>query len=166
VDLNLHTATGVAGGILNIRNVTGSKGDDLLRGDSNPNELRGVAGNDILVGLDGNDHLIARGVDNHGAETTRRCILIGGNGADILEGSEGDDILVGGHFQNNVDTNDTVLKAFLGAWAGPVDYTTRTRYLNQTGVTAGGNYKVNDFNIQRQDHAVDTLTGNGGTDWF
>lgn len=165
VDLFNHSALRsdgqplVAAGIANIRDVTGSQGDDLLRGDNSDNTLRGAGGNDILIGLDGNDTLTASG--------TGRNLLVGGNGADILNGGDGDDILIGGRFESNLDTNDAVLRAFLAVWTGAGDYTSRTRSLNHDGVPVSGvTYKLNDANIVRVDNAVDHLYGNGGLDWF
>jgi hypothetical protein len=175
VDLALRVATGVfnnaANGIANIRNVIGSKGDDLLRGDDNANDgndLFGVDGNDILIGLAGNDKLDARGIANVGAGTTRRCILIGGNGADTLNGSEGEDILLGGYFENNLDFNNDVLRAFMNVWKDTShDYASRTRTLNDDGVSVGNTtYKITDSSTHIHDDAEDQVFGKGGTDWF
>jgi hypothetical protein len=176
VDLALRVATGVANnaanGIANIRNVIGSKGDDLLRGDANANYLLGVDGNDILIGLDGDDTLKARGgIANVGTATTRRCILVGGNGIDDLEGSEGEDILLGGYFENNLDLNDNVLRAFMNVWKGTDSYANRTYALNHNGVSVNVNgttstYKINDSSTHIDDNAADTVNGKGGTDWF
>ncbi|MFO0968746.1 MAG: hypothetical protein U0793_24585 [Gemmataceae bacterium] len=171
VDLHANSArigAGAATTVLNIRNVTGSKGNDLIRGDDNANELRGVDGNDILIGLGGDDKLSARGIDNVGAGTTRRNILIGGLGSDTLEGSEGEDILLGGYFTNDLDDfSDAVLREFFRVWAGPGDYYSRADALNDDGVLVNGVwFQLNDDNIQRDDNSVDTLHGAGGLDWF
>lgn len=167
VDLSAGTAVGAgtgvsfAAGIHKISNVTGSQGDDLIRGDNNPNELLGAGGNDILIGLDGADHLVASG--------TGRSLLIGGRGADVLEGGDGQDILIGGYFTNQLDdqNHDAVLGKFLDTWKGPGDYTTRGASLIQVGVAVDGvTYKLNNANIQNRDDAQDTLTGHGDLDWF
>jgi hypothetical protein len=167
VDLATRIATGAAGGIANIRNVTGSKGNDLLRGDASANVLLGVDGNDILIGLDDNDYLDACGIDGVGLGATRRNILIAGRGADTLLGSEGEDILIGGYFENNLDSNDAVLRAFMDVWKGTGDYYSRAYALNQNGVAVNGvTYKVNDNNIQRDDGATDVFYGYGGKHWY
>jgi Ca2+-binding RTX toxin-like protein len=171
VDLAARIAAGVfnnaAGGIANIRNVTGSKGNDLLRGDASANVLLGVDGNDILIGLDDNDYLDACGIDGVGLGATRRNILIAGRGADTLLGSEGEDILIGGSFENNLDSNDAVLRAFMDVWKGTGDYYSRAYALNQNGVAVNGvTYKVNDNNIQRDDGATDVFYGYGGKHWY
>src|SRR5262249_37925463 len=87
VYLSADTAALVGTGGFKIRNVTGSQGDDLLRGNDSGNDsdnvLNGGGGNDILIGLGGNDHLVATG--------SGRNILVGGNGTDTLDGGSGDD---------------------------------------------------------------------------
>src|SRR5262249_30651795 len=55
VDLMTGAATGVAGGVVGINNVTGGQADDLLRGNDNANGLFSLGGNDILVGMGGDD---------------------------------------------------------------------------------------------------------------
>jgi hypothetical protein len=71
VILPLGLATGFAGGIKNIENVTGGQGNNLLVGDARANVLIGGTG---------------------------RNVLIGGGGADTLDASSstGDNILIGG----------------------------------------------------------------------
>src|SRR5262249_38309402 len=66
--LPLGTATGLRGGIANIRNVIGSAGDDILVGN----------GGNVLFGGAGRD------------------LLIAGASASQLFGGDGDDILIGG----------------------------------------------------------------------
>ena len=48
VDLRAGTATGLRGGVANIRNVVGSAGNDILVGNGG-NVLRGGAGRDLLI---------------------------------------------------------------------------------------------------------------------
>lgn len=67
-----HSASGVAN-VVNITNVIGTSGNDILIGDDYPNQLDGLAGDDILWGGRGND------------------ILLGGPGQDDLFGEDGDD---------------------------------------------------------------------------
>jgi RTX calcium-binding nonapeptide repeat (4 copies) len=56
--------------------VTGTNGDDSLRGTAKADKINGRAGNDRIVGLRGND------------------TLIGGRGRDVLYGGPGDDRLL------------------------------------------------------------------------
>src|SRR5262249_23474979 len=48
VDLLVHSATGVDGGVYNVQNVTGSNGNSMLVGDANPNVLVGGTGRNVL----------------------------------------------------------------------------------------------------------------------
>lgn len=73
VNLPAGTATGIAGGIANIRHVIGASGSDSLTGDALDNRLSGRAGNDTLIGSGGPD------------------VLDGGDGSDYLAGGSGDD---------------------------------------------------------------------------
>jgi Ca2+-binding RTX toxin-like protein len=63
VDVNLMRATqrnGDANGdvLVNIENVTGSNGNDLLAGDNGANVLNGLGGQDTLTGRGGSDHFV------------------------------------------------------------------------------------------------------------
>lgn len=80
--------------------VTGTEGDDHLRGSGAGDTLVGGAGNDTLIGAGGNALLIAGSGDNHliGGEGDDR--LIGGSGNDTLEGGWGDDLLIAGGGDN------------------------------------------------------------------
>src|SRR5262249_18399519 len=93
VNLALGTATGLAGGVSGIENVTGGPGDDILVGDDQANVLRGGPGRDILIG---------RG------------------GADMLFGGAGDDILIGG--STDYDLNPAALEDIMLEWSqGGID---------------------------------------------
>jgi hypothetical protein len=93
VDLALKLASlvdqGAAGGIVNITNVTGSVGNDLLVGDGNANVLIGGTG---------------------------RNVLIGGAGSDTLDASRSsnDNILIGG--RTDWDLNRDALDAIMAEW--------------------------------------------------
>ena len=50
-----NSATGIASGLLNIQNVTGGAGNDILIGSAAANILNGGPGNDVLLGLGGDD---------------------------------------------------------------------------------------------------------------
>jgi Ca2+-binding RTX toxin-like protein len=73
-------ATGDTDTLVNIQNLIGSAGDDVLTGDAGNNRLEGGAGNDILDGGAGNDQLYGGDGDD---------ILIGGLGNDLLDGGAG-----------------------------------------------------------------------------
>ena len=87
-NLDVSVGTIVAGGAnyLNIENLIGGAGDDILVGDGNPNRLVGNAGVDTLSGLAGTDTLIG-GAGND--------IIAGGTGFDLLNGGPGADFLEG-----------------------------------------------------------------------
>lgn len=88
VSLETGTATGQGNDtIVNIENISGSNGIDVLTGNAGDNGILGEAGNDQLFGKGGNDYL--RGDDGND-------ILNGGDGDDVLEGSAGNDTLTGG----------------------------------------------------------------------
>ena len=98
--MQLGTATGIAGGIANIRNVFGS------------------AGNDILVG--NGDNVLSGGLG--------RDLLIAGASASSLDGGADDDILIGG--TTNFDTNQVALNAIMTEWARTdIGYDTRVANL-------------------------------------
>ena len=67
--------------------VYGRGGNDIIRGGSGNDVLRGEGGNDIIRGGSGND--VLRGGDGDDR-------LSGGDGNDVLRGGDGDDRLVGG----------------------------------------------------------------------
>ena len=71
---------------LNIENLIGGSGDDLLEGNARPNRLEGGAGADTLRGFDDADTLIG----GAGNDT-----LSGGNGFDLLNGGAGADPIDG-----------------------------------------------------------------------
>ena len=79
-DLAVTTSGGDV--LLNIENLIGGAGADILTGDEGDNSLTGRAGNDILRGNGGADILIGGSGDD---------ILYGGAGADTLTGESGTD---------------------------------------------------------------------------
>jgi hypothetical protein len=142
VDLPLGTATGVAGGIRHIGNVTGSIGNDLLVGDANPNLLIGGTG---------------------------RNLLIGGAGADTLTGGGGDNLLLGG--TTAYDTNLTALLAIMSEWtrSGYSFHQRVDHLMNGTGLN--GSYVLNaDPSLGPvtvfDGGSADVLSGGGGATWF
>ena len=97
VDVNLQTgtATGVAGGITDIQNVTGGEGDNILVGNGNHNVLTVYGGHNLVIA---------------------------GGGAGVLNGGTGLNLLIGGY--TDYDTNDASLQAILQFWEGvtPANY--------------------------------------------
>jgi len=147
VTVNLMTgvAPGIGGGVINVDNVRGGSGDDVLIGNNAANVLLGNGGNDILVGNGGNDILLG------GAG---RDILIGGDGADILLGGPDEDILLSG--RTTMDANVTALNQLMAQWANTsIDYRHRVNSMQNT--------LRNAFD----DGSVDVLAGGSDAlDWF
>jgi Ca2+-binding RTX toxin-like protein len=146
VNLALGTATGVAGGVSNIENVTGGPGDDILVGDDQANVLSGGPGRDILIG---------RG------------------GADTLRGGVGNDILVGGSTDHdlNADALEDIMREWERVDGGGTpfaQYLARIAHLrgptpdhdNDNGTTFLNRSTVFD------DGAADSLDGGSELDWF
>ncbi len=80
--------------------ITGTSGDDVLRGTAGNDVICGLAGDDRILGLAGNDTLIGGLGDDFldgGAGSDR---LVGGRGKDALRGGAGNDALIGGPGQD------------------------------------------------------------------
>src|SRR5262249_113614 len=97
-----------------IENVTGSKFDDVINGNSANNLLRGGAGDDKLVGGPGDDILLGEAGDDSLVGSDGRDRLLGGSGADRLVASSNDDILIGGTTAH--DKNTAALLAIQAEW--------------------------------------------------
>jgi Ca2+-binding RTX toxin-like protein len=139
VNLQLHTASAVAGGIFNIRNVIGAAGNSLLVGDANDNTLTGGTG---------------------------RNILIGSAGADSLSGGGGDNILIGD--STVYDANATALAAIFKEWCRTdLSFEKRIADLISTSGNQGYNgiYNLGKSSIL-SDVSIDALIGTSGLDWF
>jgi Ca2+-binding RTX toxin-like protein len=130
----------------------GDGGNDTLnaQGSTANNVLEGGAGNDTLQAGSGRD------------------LLVGGTGADVLRGAGGDDILIGG--TTDYDSNVAALNALMAEWGRTdTDYTTRVKHLNGTlggGLKGGTLLKAGTGGTVHDDAAIDTLVGQGGSDWF
>jgi hypothetical protein len=106
VNLQKGTATGVAGGVKNIQNVTGGAGNDLILGGSQSGVLRAGAGNDILVGGAGGNTLYGgSGYD----------ILIGGRGKNTIWAGSNFDLMIAGF--TAYDNNETALRSLMAEWS-------------------------------------------------
>jgi hypothetical protein len=86
VNLQTHAATGLAGGVIDIDNVIGSGGDDILVGN----------GGNVLDGRGGRD------------------LLIAGNAASTLRGGGGEDLLIAG--TTDYDLDASALAAIHAEW--------------------------------------------------
>jgi pimeloyl-ACP methyl ester carboxylesterase len=139
VDLSLNSATAIGQGVFHIQNVTGSEGNSLIVGDTNPNVLIGGTG---------------------------RSILIGDAGADTIIGGGGDNILIGD--STIYDQNMTALLAINAEWTRTdLSFEQRLAHLISNGINDGrlnGSYVFNKKTVF-SDGSVDTLTDGGGLNW-
>jgi hypothetical protein len=137
VDLPLAIATGMAKGLANIQNVTGSRGNDLLVGDADINTLIGG---------------------------TERNVIIGGGGADRIFGGAGDNLLIGDSTAYDLDLAG--LRAILQVWDNPdLSFDQRIKALKK-GTTANGRFVVLNRSTVRDDHSSAKLVGGNGQNWF
>ena len=117
--------------LLNIENLIGGSGDDLLYGNARPNKLEGGAGADQLFGEADNDMLIG----GPGNDT-----LQGGLGIDMLNGGAGGDTLNGGAAGASL-IDGRPFTAIAGGRAD-VDGMNPTSYSGDTVTYAGSNRGV------------------------
>ncbi len=68
--------------------ITGTRGNDVIRGTPGSDVICAGAGNDVVYGRDGND------------------VIIGGAGNDVLRGGDGNDRLIGGPGRDVLQGND------------------------------------------------------------
>ena len=154
VNLAAGTATGVGGGIANIRNVRGGQGGNTLTGNAQGNILIGGAGTNTIVG------------------GTGRSILIGGKGKDTVTGHSGSDILIAGYtnYDSSSLANDLGLESILAEWQSANSYATRISHIKNGGGLNGSNKLI--WGVTVHDNSTsnaNTLTGaggNGGLNWF
>jgi PKD repeat protein len=128
----------------------GGTGNDLL-------DTRQTTGNGVLLGGDGAD-------TQWGG--TGRDILVGGLGADDVRGGDGEDVLIGGSTDHDADL--TAWAVLQDEWSRTtVGYATRIDHL--FGAVPGGLNGTTFLNASAMDNdggSVDTLYGEGSTDWF
>jgi hypothetical protein len=164
VTVNLATgqATGIGGGIRNIRHVIGSRtADNTLTGNSLGNILIGGAGNNTLTAGGGNS------------------LLIGGSGAEHLvasSGTPGFDILIAGttDFDSPTATDLSILEAFFSVWRNTTagNYAGQVGQLRDSGVVVGGStYRLNSSTVHaHRPGAAAVLEGatasQAALDWF
>lgn len=74
----------------------GGSGDDLLQAGLGNDELYGESGNDTLSGAEGNDILYGEAGNDRVVGAQGNDVLYGGDGSDRLNGGDGNDVLYGG----------------------------------------------------------------------
>ena len=183
VNLGANTTWGAATGdsFTSIENLTGSKFNDTLIGDTGANTIKGGKGNDVLDGRQGNDVLeggdgndTLRGGWGAGADT-----LSGGAGDDTLEGGDGNDYLSGGtgadHHNGGAGSDYADFRDIDGGGVG-VNLIAGSAWGNATGDTFtsieniwGSLYNdklvgTNDRNILIGGGGHDDVSGRGGND--
>jgi hypothetical protein len=165
VNLDAGTATGVAGGVSNVHNVTGGQGNDLIIGDDAGDVLTAGDGNTILVGGAGANILTAgKGQD----------ILIGGRGKSVLNAPNGGALMIAGF--TDYDTNVTALLSLMAEWSRPglpaaTSYSTRMAHLTTVGGGGlNGKYVLKRDETVFDNGAVNALNGTtnaaAGLDWL
>ncbi len=162
VDLLNRSSTSVGGQVALIENVTGSRYDDVIRGDDQANVLNGYRGNDVILGLGGNDSLYGSYYDS--------SILIGGAGADYIRGGRSDDLIVAGSTVYDLRDEKILLDIF-GAiretWTqSKLDTASRISALRSGVITDAGNKASLNSKTVVADKEYDWLQGSEGEDWF
>ena len=160
VNLNItgpqNTGAGVMT-IVNVENVVGGQGDDLLIGNAVGNFLWGGDGEDYLIGLDGNDNMFGGYGDD---------ILRGDAGTDVFNGGEGDDRV---SFYNLFATQGVV--ADLRTQTISNDGFGNSETMVSIEGLGGGTRFVDTFHGNDQDNVIigdagDFLYGHGGDDFI
>jgi len=99
VTVNLTTAKGAGGSAedddyASMENAIGSRKDDTLTGNNEPNRLEGLEGVDVITGEGGDDTLEGGDGNDNLDGGTGNDRIIGGSGADTIQGGDGDDTIV------------------------------------------------------------------------
>lgn len=142
-----------AGDVLDsIENLTSSRFDDNLTGDSGVNVLNGGAGNDVIIALAGNDTLLGGTGDD---------IMTGGAGGDLINGGSGiDTVSYAGSGAVTIDLN-LEAQSSGGHAAGDILIDVE----NVIGTSAKDRLIGNSLNnILEGGSGADVITGGGGFD--
>jgi Ca2+-binding RTX toxin-like protein len=83
-----------AAGVALAEAISGTSGDDDLRGTNRADKISGAGGDDTIEGLDGNDQLYGDSGDDTLGGGKGRDYLSGGRGVDTLEGGPSNDRLI------------------------------------------------------------------------
>jgi Ca2+-binding RTX toxin-like protein len=133
--------TQLGGRVVNVENLTGGSGDDILWGNPLDNVLRGGAGNDQLVGGDG----VAGGSADSLYGEDGDDMLFGLAGNDLLSGGTGNDLYMFGASPSSIDGHDTI-----------VDWNAGDRIVFQYGETGPTSWSQVDTN---GDSVPDSIRG-------
>jgi Ca2+-binding RTX toxin-like protein len=95
-----------------------------------------------------------------------RDVLIGGLGADNINGGTDDDLLING--TTFYDANVPALQAIMNEWASANSYATRINNLRLGAGLSAGNYlqAAGAGRTVFDDGTADNQTGGAGLDWF
>ena len=171
VDLAAGTTSAI-GLITRIVDVIGSAFDDTLIGNAQDNRLFGLTGNDTLIGGLGNDILFGGAGNDFLNGGGGSDWLLGGTGADSLLGGNGDDLLISDRGQGFEDENNlnrdalnlAAIQLIFNEWTSNRTYAQRIqRLLN--GVGPGNAVRLGTSTLSA-DADIDSVLGEGGTDWF
>jgi hypothetical protein len=143
VDLRLHVATGVTGGVYGVRDVFGGQGNNILVGDGNDNYLRGGSGRDILIS---------------------------GGGSSTLQAGSGEAILISARYTGS--TSRTALDALMAEWSATYDainaqndFNIRANHLRWGG-GLNGSTVLNGSTLVGQSYVTRLITGTGPDFYF
>ncbi len=143
--------------VVNIENVIGSSGDDIIIGDTGDNTLDGGKGDDYLEGSLGNDYLIG----NAGNDS-----ISGGIGNDSIEGNEGDDFIDAGEGNNSIDGGDGEDSLSYSEYSDPVEL-----ILTAAGEGTATHHTSSTDSFENVERFIgsscnDSFTGSSGNDTF
>lgn len=128
--------------------VSAGAGNDRVTAGGGPSIIAAGAGSDLLYGGAGRD------------------VLIGGAGKDQLWGYGGSDLLIAG--STSYDDNTAALSAILDEWKSSRAFKTRAANLKAGSgpVLSGTSVALQPGTTVFDDAEVDSLMGNGDSDWF
>jgi len=175
VTVDLSSGTGHGGyaegdTYVNIENVRGTDGDDVITGDANDNILVGLDGNNVIHGGDGNDTLMGNGElfgdagnDIFRASSDGTTVYDGGTGSDTVDYSQSSNRVV-------VDLGGSL--SLLGIQSGEVDnqghLVSHDSYSNIENISGSQNADMifgdNNDNVLNGNDGNDVLFGLGGND--
>ena len=144
--------------------IYGDDGDDWLYGGRRNDTIFGGTGNDTIDGQTGHD-ILSGGIGNDtifGGDD--KDLMFGGTGADTLHGGGGDDLLVAG--TTSFDSAAADLKLIRREWLSSNNYATRVANISGTPGGANDPIFLQVGITVLDDGEVDTLFGEGESDWF
>jgi Ca2+-binding RTX toxin-like protein len=175
VTVDLSTGTGHGGyaegdTYVNIENVRGTGGDDIITGDANDNFLVGMDGNNVIHGGAGNDTLMGNGAlfGDDGNDTFRAS----GWGTTVYDGGAGSDTVDYSQAANGVVVDLGGSLALLGIQSGSLDSQgnlhSHDSYSNIENITGSQHRDMivgdNNDNAINGNGGDDALLGLGGND--